>query len=85
MLDGKNAIDENRIFECLKLIASIYGQLVAECIKRGYTKGEITIKIKEPEGFRTEKYLDKSEISKELLTLGNEGKEIAAGLGVTET
>ena len=28
MLDGKNVIDENRVFDCLKLIASIYGQLV---------------------------------------------------------
>ena len=57
MLDGKNAIDENKIFDCLKLIASMYGQLVAECIKRGYTKGEITIKIEGPEGVRTENTL----------------------------
>lgn len=83
MLDGKNAIDENRAFDCLKLIASQYGQLVAECIKRGYTEGEITIKIEEPEGFRTEKYLEKSEISKELSTIGSEGKELAAELSVT--
>ena len=27
-LDGKNVFDENRIFDCLKLIASKYGQLV---------------------------------------------------------
>ena len=82
MLDGKNAIDENRVFDCLKLMASMYGQLVAECIKRGYTDGEITIKIEEPEGFRTEKYLEKSEVSKELSTLGSEGKELAAVLRV---
>lgn len=84
MLDGKNAIDENRIFDCLKIIASIYGQLVAECIKRGYTKGEISIKIEEPEGSRTEKYLEISKISKELSTLGNKGEELAAKLKITE-
>jgi hypothetical protein len=84
-LDGKNAIDENKIFDCLMLIATMYGQLVVECIKRGYTKGEITIKIEEPEGFRTEKYLEKSEILQELLALGSEGAEIAAKLKVTET
>jgi len=83
MLDDKNAIDENRVFDCLELIASMYGQLIAECIKRGYTEGEITIKIEEPEGFRTEKYLEKSEISKELSTMGSEGEELASRLKVT--
>jgi hypothetical protein len=85
VVDGKNAIDENRVFDCLKLIASIYGQLVAECIKRGYTEGEITIKIEEPERLRTEKYLERSEILKELSTIGSEGKELATKLRVTET
>jgi len=85
MLDGKNAIEENRIFDCFKLIASIYGQLVVECIKRGYSEGEITIKIEEPGGFRTEKYLEKSEISKELSTLGSEGEELAKKLRLAET
>ncbi len=85
MLDGKNVVDENRIFDCLKLIASTYGQLVGECIKRGYTKGEITIKIEEPEGFRTEKYLEKSEVSRKLSTIGSEGEELAILLKVTES
>jgi hypothetical protein len=85
MLDGKNTIDGHTVFDCLKLIASMYGQLVAECIKRGYTEGEITIKIEEPEGFRTEKYLEKSDISKDLSTMGREGEELARTLRVTET
>jgi len=85
MLDGKNEIDEGRVFDCLQLIASMYGELVEECIKRGYTEGEITIKIEEPEGFRTEKYLEKSEISKDLSTLGSEGEELARKLKVADT
>jgi hypothetical protein len=84
-LDGKNVIAENKILDCLMLIAAMYGQLVAECIEKGYTKGEITIKIEEPEGFRTEKYLEKSEILQELSALGSEGEEIAVKLKVTET
>lgn len=83
-LDGKNVVDENRIFDCLKLIASIYGQLVDECIKRGYSDGEITIKIEEPEGIRTEKYIEKSEISRELSTIGSEGEQLAKELRVIE-
>jgi hypothetical protein len=85
ILDGKNIVDENRIFDCLKLIASIYGQLVNECIKRGYGDGEITIKIEEPEGIRTEKYIEKSEISRELTAIGSEGKELAKELRVIDT
>ena len=77
MLDGKNVIDENRVFNCLKLIASIYGKLITECIEKGYTDGEITIKIEEPEGIRTEKYLERSEVSSELSTIGSEGQELA--------
>lgn len=84
MLDGKNVIEENRVFDCLKLIASIYGKLVTECLEKGYTEGEITIKIEEPEGMRTEKYLEKSEISRELLTIGREGEELTTLLRVTE-
>jgi len=84
MLDGKNVIEENRVFDCLKLIASIYGKLVTECLEKGYTEGEITIKIEEPGGIRTEKYLEKSEISGELSTIGSEGQELAAILRVTE-
>ncbi len=82
--DGKNVFDDNRVFDCLKLIASIYGQLVTQCIERGYTDGEITIKIEESGRIRTEKYLEKSEIFSELSSLGNEGRELAAVLRVTE-
>lgn len=84
-LDGKNVIEENRVFDCLKLIASIYGELVTECLEKGYTEGEITIKIEEPEGIRTEKYLEKSEVSRELSTIGSEGKELATLLRVAES
>ncbi|MDR7665747.1 hypothetical protein RG963_08175 [Methanosarcina sp. Z-7115] len=85
MLDGKNVVDENRIFDCLKLIASIYGQLITQCIEKGYTEGEITLKIEEPEGIRTEKYLEKSEMLREFSTIGSEGQELAKILKVTET
>lgn len=63
MLNGKTIVDENRIFDCLKIIATIYGKLVMERIERDILK-EINIKIKELEGIRTEKYLEKSKISR---------------------
>jgi hypothetical protein len=84
-LGGKNVIEENRVFDCLKLIASIYGELVTECLEKGYTKGEITIKIEEPEGRRTEKYLEKSEVFRDLSTIGSEGRELATLLRVADS
>lgn len=83
-LDGRNVIEGNRVFDCLKLIAAIYGRLVIECLEKGYTEGEITIKIEEPGGIRTEKYLEKSEISRELSTIGKEGEGLATLLRVKE-
>jgi hypothetical protein len=38
MLNGKNIVDENRIFDCLKIIATIYGKLVMERIERDILK-----------------------------------------------
>ncbi|WP_269852081.1 hypothetical protein [Methanosarcina horonobensis] len=73
------------LFDCLKLIASIYGELVRECIDRGYTKGEITIKMEEPGSVRTEKYISKSEASRELSSIGPEGVELVGILGVSDT
>ncbi|NLO29749.1 MAG: hypothetical protein GX120_04400 [Methanosarcina mazei] len=84
LIDGKNAVEENVIFDCLKIIAGIYGKLAKECIERGYTEGEITIKIEEPGSIRTEKYISKSEASSELSSIGPEGNELARILRVSE-
>ncbi|HWR25528.1 MAG TPA: hypothetical protein VN278_04750 [Methanosarcina sp.] len=85
VLDGKNAIEENKIFDCLKVIASIYGKLVTVCIEKRYTEGEIAIKAEGSEGIKTEKYLGKSDVLKDLSALGDEGAELAAILGFNET
>ncbi|WP_440947855.1 hypothetical protein ACSAZL_06295 [Methanosarcina sp. T3] len=85
LLERKNAVEENTVFDCLKIIAGIYGKLVRECVERGYTKGEVTIKMEEPGSVRTEKYISKSEAAGELSSIGSEGTELARILGVAET
>lgn len=84
LMDGKNAVEENVVFDCFKLIAGMYGKLARECIERGYTKGEITIKIEEPGRVRTEKYISISEVSGELSSIGPEGNELVRLLEVSE-
>ncbi|WP_440953315.1 hypothetical protein [Methanococcoides sp. FTZ1] len=82
MLDGEDAIRNNQTFDCLKLIAEQFTDIINECIERGYVDGEITIKIEQNDGTRTEKYVSKSELFDELSEFGSEGLELAGLLGV---
>lgn len=82
MLDGKDAVRNNEVFDCLKLIAEQYGDIVRESLDKGYVKNEITIKIEASDGTRTEKYITKEEAFDQLAELGSEGLELASILGV---
>ena len=82
MLDGKDAIRHNEIFDCLKLIAQQYGEVVRESLERGYVKTEITIKVEASDGTRTEKYIAKQDAFNRLSEIGSEGLELASILGL---
>jgi hypothetical protein len=82
VLDEEDAVSTNQIFDCLKVIAEQYGVIVQECLAKGRNKEEITIKIEEADGTRTEKYLSRAEIYALLAEVGSEGVEIAGILGV---
>ncbi len=84
-LDGENAITSSQIFDCLKLIAEQYAEIISECVERGYVDNEITIKLEEQDGARTEKYVTKEEIFGELSEIGSEGLELASILGVEDS
>lgn len=82
LLDEEDAVSTNQIFDCLKVIAEQYGVIVQECLAKGHNKEEITIKMEEADGTRTEKYISKTEIYTRLSNVGSEGVEIAEILGV---
>ena len=82
MLDGRDAVRNNEIFDCLKLIAQQYGEIVRESFERGYVKNEITIKVESSDGTRTEKYITKQEAFDRLSEIGSEGLELASILGL---
>lgn len=82
MLDGRDAVSNNEVFDCLKIIMEQYGDIVRECIDRGFVKNEITIKIERTDGTRTEKYVTKEELFNKLAELGSEGLELASILNV---
>lgn len=82
LLDEEDAISTNQVFDCLKVVAEQYGVIVHECLAKGHNKGEITIKMEEADGTRTEKYISKAEMYAQLSDIGSEGVEIAEILGV---
>lgn len=82
MLDGRDAVRNNEVFDCFKIIMERYGDIVRECIDRGFVKNEITIKIERTDGTRTEKYVTKEELFNKLAELGSEGLELASILNV---
>ncbi|KKG13546.1 hypothetical protein EO98_05420 [Methanosarcina sp. 2.H.T.1A.6] len=82
LLDEEDAVSTNQIFDCLKVIAEQYGVIVHECLTKGLNKEEITIKMEEADGTRTEKYISKAEMYIRLSDVGSEGVEIAEILGV---
>ncbi|MDN5309388.1 MAG: hypothetical protein PWP14_782 [Methanolobus sp.] len=82
MLDGRDAVRNNEVFDCLKLIAQQYGEIVRESFDRGYVKNEITIKVESSDGTRTEKYITKQEAFDRLAEIGSEGLELATILGL---
>lgn len=84
LLDGKDAIDGNMIFDCFKIIAANYGSLITECLNKGYNREEIAIKIERPDGTRTEKYISRAEVFKQLSDIGSEGLELAGILMVSD-
>ena len=84
LIDGKDAIRNNEVFDCLKIIAEQYGEIVKECLERGYVKSEITVKIEQADGTRTEKYITKDDVFNQLSEIGSEGLELAGILGVEE-
>ncbi|WP_333788261.1 hypothetical protein [Methanomethylovorans sp.] len=82
MLDGRDAVRNNEVFDCFKIIMERYGDIVRECTDRGLVKNEITIKIERTDGTRTEKYVTKEELFNKLAELGSEGLELASILNV---
>lgn len=82
MLDEEDAVSTNQVFDCLKVIAEQYGVIVHECLAKGHNKEEITIKMEDVDGTRTEKYISKNEMYAQLSGIGSEGVEIAEILGV---
>jgi hypothetical protein len=75
-IDEKDAVVNNEIFDCIKIIASQYGEIIKEIFSHGFTKNEIIIKEIKDDGTRKEIFIKVSEISNRLSALGGDGLEL---------
>jgi hypothetical protein len=75
-IDEKNAIENNEIFDCIKIIASQYGEIINKIFEHGFSRQEIVIKEIVKDGTRNELFISVNEISNRLSALGGEGLEI---------
>lgn len=80
-IDGDDAISNNLIFDCMKIIATQYGSIVSECLKKSPIKSEISIKVHMEDGTRSEKYISTAELYSSLANIGGDGLEIASLIG----
>ena len=84
-VDEVDALEDNLIFDSMKIIAEQYGPIIQECLKRNAVKSEIAIKIQLDDGVRSEKYISKDEVYSLLANIGGEGLEIVGIMGVDKT
>ncbi len=84
-VDEENALENNLIFDSMKIIAEQYCPIIQECMKRNNVKTEIVIKVQYEDGTRNEKYISKEEVYSSLANIGGEGLEIAGIIGVDTT
>ncbi|MCL2862623.1 MAG: hypothetical protein FWE54_00790 [Methanimicrococcus sp.] len=85
LIDDDDAIANNLIFDCMKIIATQYAAIISECIRRSPIKSEISIKIQLADGTRTEKYISKDELYSSLANTCGDGLEIASLIGADVT
>ena len=75
-IDEKEAIPNHEIFDCVKIIASSYGEMINEIFDHGFTRQEIIIKEVIEDGTRNELFISTNEISNRLSALGGDGLEL---------
>jgi sulfur relay (sulfurtransferase) DsrF/TusC family protein len=75
-IDEKDAIVNNEIFDCIKIIASQYGEVIKEIFSHGFTTEEIVIKEIIEDGTRNEIFVSVNELSNRLSALGGDGLEL---------
>ncbi|MCK4936989.1 MAG: hypothetical protein KAR85_00085 [Methanosarcinales archaeon] len=81
-LDDNDAIESNELFECVKIIASQYGEIINDIFAHSIIKKEIAIKEIVEGGIRNEIFISVDEMSNRLSALGGDGLELKGILNI---
>ncbi len=81
-LDGKDAIEENIVFELMQNVAELYAPVIADIKKHSPFGEELSLKSEDEKGERSEIYLKKSQVMDKLGSIKDKGRKIYEILGV---
>ncbi len=81
-LDGKDAIEENIVFELMQNVAELYAPVIADIKKHSPFGEELSLKSEDEKGERSEIYLKKAQVMDKLDSMKDKGRKIYEILGV---
>ncbi len=81
-LGGKDVLEENLVFELMQKVAEIFAPIVAEIKKHSPSEEELSLKLEDEKGIRSEIYLRKSTVRERLKAINEKGDRLFAALNI---
>jgi hypothetical protein len=83
-LSGKDVLEENLVFELMRKVAELFAPTVEEIKKRSPSAEELSLKVEDENGVRSEIYLKKSQVKEKLTAIKEKGDRLLEILGVLQ-
>jgi formate dehydrogenase maturation protein FdhE len=81
-LDGKDAIEENIVFELMQSVAELFAPIITDIKKHSPFGEELSLKSEDEMGERSEIYLKKAQVKDKLDSIKDKGQKIYDILGI---
>jgi hypothetical protein len=81
-LGGKDVLEENLVFELMQKVAEIFAPTITEIKKHSPSEEELSLKLEDETGIRSEIYLRKSTIREKLKAINEKGDRLFAALNI---
>ncbi len=82
-LDGKDVLEENLVFELMQKVAEIFAPTVSEIKKHSPSEEELSLKLEDEKGIRSEIYLRKSTVRERLKAINEKGDRLFTALNIS--
>jgi hypothetical protein len=81
-LGGKDVLEENLVFDLMQKVAEIFAPTVVEIKKHSPSEEELSLKLEDEKGIRSEIYLRKSTVRERLKAINEKGNRLSAALNI---